>query len=245
MMAASGHLVVFIGWSENACVGRVRAALSFDDTPLPEARPTIEALRGLGLRVTLLTGDLAGAAARVAATVGVDDWQAGLLPDAKRAALHRCRPSQGAVAMVGDGLNDGPGLAWADVGIAVGSATDLARETADLVLPPDGLWLLPWVVGRARAVRSTIVTNLAWAFGYNLVALTFAAFGLLQPILAAGVMAGSSLLVVLNSLRLERLPAPCHPGVPGLSPTGRPESEPRPSRKKGQVSALDPLKAES
>ncbi|OLD83226.1 MAG: copper-translocating P-type ATPase [Chloroflexi bacterium 13_1_20CM_54_36] len=225
VMATSGHSVVLIGWSEKACVGRARAALSFDDTPLPEARATIDALRGLGLRVMLLTGDNAGAAARVAATVGVDDWQAGLLPQAKRIALDQCRPRHGAVAMVGDGLNDGPGLAWADVGIAVGSATDLARETADLVLPPGGLWLLPWVVGRARAVRSTILTNLAWAFGYNLVALTCAVLGLLQPILAAAVMAGSSLLVVLNSLRLERLPEPCYPGVAALPAASQPECE--------------------
>jgi Cu2+-exporting ATPase len=244
VMAASGHSVVFIGWSEKACAGRARAALSFDDTPLPEARATIDALRGLGLRVMLLTGDHAGAAARVAATVGVDDWQAGLLPDAKQVALDQCRPRRGAVAMVGDGLNDGPGLAWADVGIAVGSATDLARETADLVLPPDGIWLLPWVVGRARAVRSTILTNLAWAFGYNLVALTCAVLGLLQPILAAAVMAGSSLLVVLNSLRLERLPGPGHPSVPELSAAARPESELGP-REQGRSHALALLKAES
>jgi P-type Cu2+ transporter len=228
VMAASGHSVVFVGWSEKACAGRARAALSFDDTPLPEARITIEALRAQGLRVMLLTGDHAGAAARVAAAVGVDDWQAGLLPEAKRRALDQCRPRQGAVGMVGDGLNDGPGLAWADVGIAVGSATDLARETADLVLPPGGLWLLPWVVDRARAVRSTILANLAWAFGYNSVALTCAMLGLLQPILAAAVMAGSSLFVVLNSLRLERLPGPSYPSALQLSAAAPPASEPEP-----------------
>ena len=244
LMAASGYSVVYVGWSENALVGRTRAALSFDDTPIPEARATIDALRGLGLRVMLLSGDHAGAAARVATTVGTDEWQADLLPEAKRAALDQYRARHGAVAMVGDGLNDGPGLAWADVGIAVGSATDLARESADLVLPVGGLWLLPWVVGRARAVRSTILANLAWAFGYNLVALTCAVLGLLQPILAAAVMAGSSLLVVLNSLRLERLPGPSYPSAPQLSAAAQAASDPQP-REQGQRRELAWLKAES
>jgi Cu2+-exporting ATPase len=244
VMAASGHSVVFVGWRQNALAGRARAVLSFDDTPLPEARATVDALRGLGLHVMLLSGDHAGAAARVASTVGTDDWLAGLLPEAKRDALDQYRGLHGAVAMVGDGLNDGPGLAWADVGIAVGSATDLARETADLVLPADGLWLLPWLVGRARAVRSTILANLAWAFGYNLVALTCAVLGLLQPILAAAVMAGSSLLVVLNSLRLERLPGPYRPSVPELATAAHPGSEPSPPAQ-GRSHALALLKAES
>jgi Cu2+-exporting ATPase len=129
-------------------------------------------------------------------------------PEAKQAALEKYRQSYEVVAMVGDGLNDGPVLANADVGIAVGSATDLARETASLVLPPGGLWMLPWVIAVARKVRRTILTNLLWAFGYNFVALTLAALGLLQPVLAAAVMASSSVLLVVNSLRLSRLPDP-------------------------------------
>jgi Cu2+-exporting ATPase len=212
-LEAGGYSVVYVGWDE-----RVQAVLWLDDTPLPGARPTIEALRNLGLRTVLLTGDLAGAARRVATAVGVKDWQAGLSPEAKRRALDRRRRGDGVVAMVGDGLNDGPVLAGADVGIAVGSATDLARETADLVLPAGGLWILPWVVGLARATRRTILTNLWWAFGYNFVALTFAALGFLQPILAAVIMAGSSLLVVMNSLRLERFPDPVPPAVDDRQP---------------------------
>ena len=204
-MEAQGHSVVYVGWG-----GQVHAVLSFDDTPLAEARATIEALRGRGMRVTLLTGDLAQSAQRIAAAVGVriGDIQAGLSPEAKLTALDRYRQRNEPVAMVGDGLNDALVLARADVGIAVGSATDLARETAAVVLPSHGLWLLPWVVDVARAVRLTIFTNLMWAFGYNLVALTLAVLGLLQPVLAAAVMAGSSILVVVNSLRLERLPDP-------------------------------------
>jgi Cu2+-exporting ATPase len=210
-MEARGHSVVYVGWGE-----QVHAVLSFDDTPLTEAHTTIEALRAHGMRVTLLTGDLAQAAQRTAAAVGIriGDIQAGLSPEAKLAALDRYRQRNEPVAMVGDGLNDALVLARADVGIAVGSATDLARETAAVVLPARGLWLLPWVVDVARAVRITIFSNLMWAFGYNLVALTLAVLGLLQPVLAAAVMAGSSILVVVNSLRLERLPDPVPPPIP-------------------------------
>ncbi|MFT2214876.1 heavy metal translocating P-type ATPase [Rhizobium giardinii] len=200
---ATGRSLVHVGWN-----GRVRGVLSLDDTPRPEARATIEELRSRGLQVVLLTGDTAEPARRIAAAVGINENEAGLSPEAKREAVSRLRRGRGPVAMVGDGLNDGPVLADADVGIAVGSATDLARETSALVLPDDGLWMLPWVIDVARAVRRTILTNLLWAFGYNLLAVTAAALGLLQPILAAAVMAGSSILVVMNSLRLERVPDP-------------------------------------
>jgi Cu2+-exporting ATPase len=209
-LEADGYSVIYVGWGE-----QVRAALALDDVALPEVRSTVEALRSQGVHVILLSGDLAHATQRVAVGAGIEDAQSGLSPEAKRVALRRLRRRYDVVAMVGDGLNDGPVLAEADIGIAVGSATDLARETAALVLPRGGLWMLPWVVDVARAVRMTILTNLLWAFGYNLIALTLAAIGLLQPVLAAAVMAGSSILVVLNSLRLERIPDPVHTPLPG------------------------------
>ena len=126
----------------------------------------------------LLTGDLPAAARRMAAAAGIEAWHAALSPEAKQATVARLRRDHGAVAMVGDGLNDGPVLAAADVGIAVGGATDLARAAADLVLPDDGLKLLPWIVTVARDTRRTIVTSLAWAFGYNVLAIGLAMSGL-------------------------------------------------------------------
>jgi len=202
-MEESGYSVIYVGWA-----GRVHAVMSLDDTLHPEARATIEALRRLGLRVVLLTGDLAPAARRIAAMVGIEDVQAGLSPEAKQEALARYHAKDEIVAMVGDGLNDGPVLAKADVGIAVGSATDLARETAALVLPKDGLWILPWAITVARKGWGITLSNLMWAFGYNLIALVLAMAGVLQPVLAAAVMASSSLLLVVNSLRLSQIPDP-------------------------------------
>jgi Cu2+-exporting ATPase len=217
-MEESGYSVVYVGWA-----GRVHAVMSLDDTLHPEARATIEALRRLGLRVVLLTGDLAPAARRIAAMVGIEDVQAGLSPEAKLEALTRYRAKHEIVAMVGDGLNDGPVLAKADVGIAVGSATDLARETAALVLPKEGLWILPWAITVARKGWSTTLTNLMWAFGYNLIALALAMAGVLQPVLAAAVMASSSLLLVVNSLRLSQIPDPALPGSDRRAPDIEPD----------------------
>ena len=195
--AAAGSRV-YVGWAE-----RVRGVLALGDAPLPELRATIQAIRGLGLHTVLLSGDRPEAAQAIAAEVGVDKCEAAMSPEGKRASIAGWRRRRGPVAMVGDGLNDGPVLAAADVGIAVGSATDLARETAAIVLPERGLALLPWVIGLSRAIRRTILANLTWAFGYNVVGLALAASGHLRPVLAAVLMAGSSLLVVLNSLRLE------------------------------------------
>ena len=200
-LEASGHSLVHLGWD-----GEVRALLWFDDALRPDAGPTIDALQQQGMKVVLLTGDLPAAARRMAAAAGIEAWHAALSPEAKQATVARLRRDRGAVAMVGDGLNDGPVLAAADVGIAVGGATDLARAAADLVLPDDGLKLLPWIVTVARDTRRTIVTSLAWAFGYNVLAIGLAMSGLLQPVIAAAMMAASSLIVVVNSLRMERDP---------------------------------------
>ena len=166
----------------------------------------VDILKKLDMRTILITGDLNAVAKRIAKSAGVEEFKASMTPEEKSTFLDQWGGKEEPVVMVGDGLNDGPVLARAEVGIAVGAATDLARETADLVLPEKGLALLPWVIKLSRAVHRTILTNLMWAFGYNIVAIALAAFGLLQPILAAGLMAGSSLIVVFNSLKLDHFP---------------------------------------
>jgi Cu2+-exporting ATPase len=198
-LQASGQTLVHVGWG-----GRWRGVLAFGDTVLADAAQTVRELQAQGLRCVLLTGDLPAAAERVASAVGIDSWRATLAPDGKLAEVERLAHTLGPVVMVGDGLNDGPVIAAAAVGVAVGSATDLARESADVTLPAGGLRLLPAVLQRARRVRRTILANLAWAFGYNGIALALAATGLLSPVWAAVIMAGSSLLVIANSMRLER-----------------------------------------
>lgn len=194
------HTAIFVGWN-----GAVRGLLLLDDPPLAEAHAVVSALRERGLASALVSGDRPAAVARVAEAAGIDLWQAGLSPLEKVAFLEAWSRTQGAAAMVGDGLNDGPVLAAASVGVAVGDATDLARETADVRLPVGGLEALPWLIDHARQVRRRILVNILWAFGYNGIALTLAVCGLLQPILAAGLMAGSSLLVVANSVIVGRV----------------------------------------
>lgn len=211
-----GYTQVYVGW--NGCVHGV---LLLHDMPRPEAPEVVDQIRKLGLVTAMLTGDTSAAAQQGAAAVGVDTCRAELSPEDKVATVKKWTRAFGAVAMVGDGLNDGPVLSGAAVGIAVGSATDLARETADVVLPDQGIRLLPWMVTLSRRVRRTIISNLAWAFGYNLVALALAALGLLQPVLAAGLMAGSSLFVVVNSLRLEGGTVR-HKSVARIEPGGTP-----------------------
>lgn len=194
----TGLTVIYVAWA-----ARVHGAILIDSPLLAEATPTVHALHDLGVRTVLLTGDLPASAQRVADAVGIDTWQARLSPEGKQEALAAWEVQIGPIAMVGDGFNDAPVLATASVGIAVGTATDLARESAGLVLPAGGLRHLPWAIRLARTVRTTVAVNLVWAFGYNMIGMALAVLGLLQPVIAAGLMAVSSLIVLLNSLRLE------------------------------------------
>ncbi|MEJ2513997.1 MAG: heavy metal translocating P-type ATPase [Gammaproteobacteria bacterium] len=171
----------------------------------------LAALRDLGLALEIASGDREMPVAAVAATAGVECWAANQSPEAKLARIRRLQGEGHTVVMVGDGVNDAPVLAGADVSVAMGGGTALAQTSADLVLLGDTLGPLPLGVRIARKTRRVILENLAWAAGYNLVALPLAAIGLIQPWMAAIGMSASSLLVVLNALRLSRDPAPAGP----------------------------------
>jgi Cu+-exporting ATPase len=184
--------------------GHLLGALRFAEAPRPEAAAALDELRRAGARVRLVTGDTR-ANAIVPALVAADDAAVGLLPEDKVAYIRRARRLQasGAVAMVGDGVNDAPALAAADLGIAVGSATDLARMTADVAIVSDDLRRVPWLILHARRVRTVIRQNLVWAFAYNAGAVCAAAAGVLNPLIASLAMLGSSIAVVANARRLR------------------------------------------
>jgi len=194
-----GATAVYVAWD-----GRAHGRLVLVDRLRPEAPAVVDALRARGLHVALLSGDGAHAVAPLASLLAIADWHAGLTPEGKVGLLQEVTARRGPVAMVGDGLNDGPVLAAAAVGVAVGEATDLAKESADVVLPGGRLDLLPWVLQLAEDVRGSVQANLLWAFGYNAIALTLATCGLLRPAIAAALMAGSSLLIVARTLRAGR-----------------------------------------
>ncbi len=194
-----GHTTVLL-----AADGVALGVFALADTVKPSAAGAISELHRLGLRTVLLTGDNATTARTVAAEVGIEEVIAEVLPDDKAAVIQRLQGEGHSVAMVGDGVNDAPALARADLGLAVVSGTDVALGAADLILVRDDLDVVPGALRLARSTLRTIHGNLAWAFGYNVAALPLAAFGLLNPLIAGGAMALSSLFVVTNSLRLRR-----------------------------------------
>jgi Cu+-exporting ATPase len=180
-------------------------AISLRDTIKDGSAAAVARLKGLGLRPILLTGDNAAVAAQVAAAVGIaaDDVYAGVLPEGKVEAVRRLQAGGATVAMAGDGVNDAAALAQADLGIAMGSGTDVAIEAADLTVMGNDLAQVAQAIELSRRTLATIKTNLFWAFFYNAVGIPVAALGLLNPMIAGAAMAASSVLVVANSLRLR------------------------------------------
>jgi Cu+-exporting ATPase len=189
---------VVVGWD-----GRPQGVLEVADPVKPTSAEAVRRLRELGLRPVLLTGDSAAVAHAVAAEVGIDDVVAEVLPEDKLAVVRRLQDEGRSVAMVGDGVNDAAALAQADLGIALGTGTDVAIEAGDLTLVRGDLLVAVDAVRLSRRTLATIKGNLFWAFAYNVAALPVAAAGLLSPMVAGAAMAASSLFVVGNSLRLR------------------------------------------
>ena len=178
--------------------------LEVRDTVKATSAAAVRELKALGLTPVMLTGDSAARAEEVAAAVGIELTLAGVDPDGKAAEIERLQRDGRVVAMVGDGINDAPALALADLGIAIGTGTDIAIEASDLTLVSGDLRAAVDAIRLARRTLGTIKGNLFWAFAYNVAAIPLAVAGLLSPIVAAAAMACSSLFVVGNSLRLRR-----------------------------------------
>ena len=204
-----GQTVVLV-----AVDGEVCGALAVADAVKDSAAQAVAALHQRGLRTVLLTGDNATAAAEVAAQVGIEEVIAEVLPEGKVDVIEQLRERGRVVAMVGDGINDGPALASADLGLAIGRGTDVAIAAADVILVRDDLRSVPQALDLARATMRTIRVNMGWAFGYNVAAIPIAAAGLLNPLIAGAAMAFSSFFVVSNSLRLRKV------GAAGTEPEG-------------------------
>ncbi|HEV8065800.1 MAG TPA: HAD-IC family P-type ATPase, partial [Acidimicrobiales bacterium] len=196
---ASGRTAVLVARGQ-AVVG----AIALADSIRPSAAPAVRQLKALGLRCILLTGDNEPTARSVATTIGVSEVVAGALPGDKVALIRRLQGEGRSVAMVGDGVNDGPALAAADLGLAVGSGTDVAISAADLIVVRDDLRVVATAIALARKTLRTIRGNLAWALVYNTAAIPLAACGRLNPLIAAASMALSSTFVVYNSSRLRQ-----------------------------------------
>ena len=180
------------------------ALFAFADRLKPSAKPAIAALHDLGVRALMLTGDNAGAARKIAQELCLDDVRAELLPVDKTEAIEALKKDGAKVAMVGDGVNDAPALASADLGLAMATGTDVAIETAGIALMRGDPALVPQAISLARKTSRKIKENLAWAFIFNVLGLPLAAFGYLTPILAGAAMALSSVAVVSNALTLNR-----------------------------------------
>ena len=202
-LEGEGKTAIFVGWE-----GRVRGVLAVADTMKDEAPAAVAVLRSMGIQVVMITGDNRRTAAAIAERVGIDRVLAEVLPADKVSEVRRLQDEGRVVAMVGDGINDAPGLVQADLGIAIGTGTDVAIESSDITLLSGDLSGVATAIRLSRRTFRTILQNLGWAFGYNLAALPLAVAGALNPIIAGAAMAFSSVSVVSNSLRLYRFRKP-------------------------------------
>jgi Cu+-exporting ATPase len=182
---------------------RFAGVIAVGDSVATSSADAVLALRNMGIHVLMVTGDNSSAAAAVAQLVAVDEVRAEVLPAGKVDVISELQTAGRVVAMVGDGVNDAAALAAADLGIAMGSGTDVAREASDITIMRDDLGAVVDALRLSRRTSWTIRTNLVWAFGYNVAAIPLAMSGLLTPIVASAAMALSSICVVLNSLRLS------------------------------------------
>ncbi len=217
---ARGQTAIAAGWDGNATAVFVVA-----DTVKDSSSDAVASLEALGLRPVLLTGDNETTARAVAAEVGITEVIAEVLPSDKADVIRRLQAEGRVVAMVGDGVNDAPALAQADLGLSIGTGTDVAIEASDLTLVSGDLRAAADAIRLSRATLRTIKQNLAWAFGYNVAAIPLAAIGLLNPVIASLAMVFSSVSVVGNALRLRRFEAQRSasaapvPAVPAATPT--------------------------
>ena len=202
-LEGEGKSAILVGWG-----GRVRGVLAVADTRREDSPAVVADLQSLGIEVVMITGDNQRTAASIATEVGIDRVLAEVLPEDKVDEVRRLQEEGRVVAMVGDGVNDAPALVQADLGIAIGTGTDVAIESSDITLLSAELEGVATAIRLSRRTFRTILQNLGWAFGYNVVLIPVAALGLLNPILAGAAMAFSSVSVVTNSLRLYRFRRP-------------------------------------